>query len=150
MREKNGFTLIEILITMSILAILTYAFVAYFNPVGQLSQARNSQRSLHLNAIINGVKQNIADNRGTFSCAAGDIPTVTKKMAVGAGNYDIASCIVPVYIAVMPYDPVALGARYSSNADYDTGYNVYQNSSTLQITLSAPSAELGKSISVTR
>ncbi len=147
---RKGFTLIEILITMSLLAILAYAFVAYFNPAQQLSQARNSQRSLHLNAIINGVKQNIADNRGIFSCAAGDIPTTVKKMAIGAGNYNIASCISPIYIGGLPYDPLDAAAHFISNADYDTGYTIIKAGSTGLITVSAPSAELGVTISVTR
>lgn len=150
MKKKNGFTLIEIMLSITLIAILSYAFVSYLNPGQQLAQARNSQRSLHLNALINSIRQNIADGRGAFSCGIGDIPTTAKKMAIGAGNYDIASCISPIYIAGLPFDPVDSNAHFTSNADYDTGYTIIKASATGLITLSAPSAELGIIISVTR
>ena len=149
--KKNGFTLIELIITVTIIAATTVAFLVYLNPTGQLAQSRNSQRSLHLNAILNAVRQNIADNRGAFSCAVGDIPsTSTKKMAVGAGNYNIADCLSPVYLYGLPFDPATSTAHYTSNADYDTGYAIVKNASSGIITLSAPAAELGQNISVTR
>src|SRR3989344_7421726 len=124
MNKKSGFTLIEIMLTVSIITMVTFGFITYLNPAKQLAQARNSQRSLHLNAIINSVKQNIADGRGTFTCAAGDIPTTAKKMAIGAGNYDIASCISPIYIGGLPFDPLDSNAHFTSNSDYDTGYTI--------------------------
>ena len=71
-------------------------------------------------------------------------------MAPGVGNYDIAPCLVPTYLLALPFDPATSGAHYVSNSDYDTGYFIVQNSSTGQITLSAPAAELKKTISVTR
>lgn len=151
LKNKQGLTLIEIIITTTLIAILTGIGFLALNPGTQVAGARNTERSLHLQAILNAIRQNIADHSGqVFFCAFGALPTSTKKMATGAGNYDIAPCLVPTYIIVMPADPTAMGAHYASNTDYDTGYNILQNSSTLQITLSAPSAELGKSISVTR
>ncbi len=141
----------EIVITMTLIAILTGVGFLVLNPGTQIAGARNTERSLHLQAILNSIRQNIADHSGqVFSCVSGALPTSTKKMATGAGNYDIAPCLVPTYLTVMPADPTASGAYYTSNTDYDTGYNVVQNSSTLQITLTAPSAELGKSVSVMR
>lgn len=148
---RSGFTIIEFIVGAAILVILTAAAIIGLNPVGQIAGARNSQRIAHVNTLINAIRANIADNRtGTFTCAAGDIPTSSKKMAVGAGNYDIAPCLIPAYIFALPFDPVAPGAHYASNADYDTGYYVLKNASTGQITVSAPSAELGKTISVVR
>lgn len=148
---RNGFTLIELLLSITLGIIVIGVGFMIANPFGQVAGARNTQRSLHLQSILNAVRQNMADHSGqTFSCAAGAVPTTTMKMAVGAGNYNIASCIVPTYIIVLPFDPSLTGAHYTSNSDYDTGYNIYQNSSTGQITVSAPGAELNKSISVMR
>ena len=148
--RKEGFTLIELVISIALLAIVTIGTLVVLDPAGRLASARNSQRQAHLNTILNAIRQNLADNRGTFSCAAGDIPTSTKKMATGAGNFDIYSCIVPTYIFSLPFDPATSTAHFISATDYDTGYTVIKASSTGIITLVAPAAELKKSISITR
>jgi type II secretory pathway pseudopilin PulG len=147
-----GFSLIEIIIALGLVVIVGGLMIRSINPAGQISQARNVQRQADLNTIMNSIRQNIGDSRtGVFSCTAGDIPTSSKKMASsGTSTYDIAPCIIPTYFFTMPFDPVASGARYNSNVDYDTGYYVLKNASTGQITLSAPAAELEKTISITR
>ncbi len=144
-------TLVEIVITMALLAIVLGVSVVVMNPAGQLASSRNSKRTLDLQTIMNGIRANIADQSGqTFSCAAGPVPTSTKRMAPGTGNYDIASCLVPTYLLALPFDPSTSSAHYTSNSNYDTGYYIMQNSSTGQITLTAPAAELQKTISITR
>jgi prepilin-type N-terminal cleavage/methylation domain-containing protein len=147
----RGMTVIEIVVAIALAAIIFAAGVAALNPAGQLASARNSQRSAHVQALVNAIRANITDYRtGVFTCGVGDIPSSSKKMATGAGNYDIAPCLVPSYITVLPFDPSASGAHYASNADYDTGYFVMKSTSTGQVTVSAPSAELGKTISIIR
>lgn len=149
---RRGLTIIEIVIAVALVSILAGLGFLALNPAGQLASARNSQRNFHLNGLMNAIRQNIADTSGgSFTCANGVLPTSTaKKMATGAGNYDIASCLVPTYLPNMPFDPAAAGAHYSSNGDYDTGYTIIRNATTGQVTLNAPSAELNKTISVTR
>ena len=146
----RGITLIELLVALSIFVIVSAVAVVYLNPVGQFSKARNSQRELHLQGLMVAIRDNIAEGKGTFTCAAGAIPTSTKRMAIDAVNYDIASCIVPTYLTTLPFDPSTSSARYVSNTDYDTGYFILRNASSGAITLSAPAAELGKIISITR
>lgn len=148
---RKGVTLVELILAMGLFALLvTTAFVA-LNPGGQLAATRNTQRTLHLQALMNAIRQNMADTSGgAFSCTAGAIPATSTRLAVGAGNYDIAPCLIPAYLPTMPFDPATTSARYVSNADYDTGYFISRNASSGQITLSAPAAELKKTITIVR
>lgn len=144
---KKGFTLIELLIVIALIAILAAAIIIGLNPARQFSQARNSQRWSHVNAVMNAVNQNIADNSGTFTCAGGALPAAATTMRSAAGGYNICGCVVTTYMSSMPFDPTATGAHYTSCADYDTGYTIARDASG-RITVAAPSAEVGVAISV--
>jgi prepilin-type N-terminal cleavage/methylation domain-containing protein len=148
---RKGLTLIEIVITVAIIAIVSGIFFLVANPAGQLASARNGRRNADLQSLMLAVRQNIADQgNGQFGCAsAGPIPTSTKNMGSAAGSYNIAPCIVPTYIAVMPFDPGTSTAYYTSPSDYNSGYSIIANASG-SVTISAPSAELNKKISTTR
>lgn len=150
--RRRGLTLIEIIVAIALIALLGGLGLIALNPAGQLAKSRNTQREFHLNGIMNAIRQNMADTSGGgFTCAAGPLPTSTAmKMAAGGGNYDIAPCLVPVYLPTMPFDPSAPGAGYASNSDYDTGYTIIRNATTGQVTLNAPEAELGEAVEVTR
>jgi len=145
-----GFTLIEILVGMAIVATLSFLAVLILNPAQQLAKGRNAQRKGDLTVILNVIGQNTVDNRGTFSCASGAIPTATARMASSSGSYNIAPCLVPTYLENLPYDPATSGARYKNSADYDTGYTIAKNATTGRVTVAAPAAELGESILIIR
>ncbi len=146
---RRGFTLIEILISLAILAIIVGAYFVVANPAGELAAARNNTRRLNLQALTLGIGQNIADQgNGTFSCASGSIPTSTTNMGSASGSYNIAPCLVPVYMAALPFDPSASSAHYISTSDYNMDYSIIQNASG-SITLSAPYADLNQNIAVT-
>jgi prepilin-type N-terminal cleavage/methylation domain-containing protein len=148
---RRGLTLIEIVITIAIIAVLVGTYFLVANPAGQLAGARNSRRNTDLETIMLAVRQNIADQgNNQFGCtSAGAIPTSTTNMGSAAGSYNIAPCLIPTYLNVMPFDPNATSAYYNSVADYNTGYSILMNASG-SITLSAPHAELGKTVSITR
>ena len=153
LKPAQGLTIIEIVVTLGIIAIMTSILVAVFNPAGIFASSRNTQRRLHLQAILSAVRQNITENpTGIFNCAVGPVPTSSKRMASASSsaNYNIVSCLVPSYIDALPFDPSASSAHYTSNSDYDTGYNILRNATTGQVTLTAPYAELGVSVSSTR
>ncbi len=147
----RGFTLIEILIVIGIIAVLAAIVIVAINPARQFAQARNTQRWSGINAILNAVHQNIVDNKGSFNCSAGDIPThALVYMNRDPGGFDICSCLVPTYLAEMPYDPNKSGASYVSCSSYSTAYQIQKDSTTSRITVKAPWAELSETIKVTR
>lgn len=145
-----GFTIIEITVAIAIITLLILLTIIILNPTQQFAKGRNAQRKGDMNIILNAVGQNTVDNLGTFSCTSGAIPTTTKRMASSSGNYNIAPCLVSTYLENLPYDPSTSSARYKSVTDYDTAYTILKNATTGRVTVAAPAAELGESISVTR
>lgn len=149
---RYGLTLIELLITLTLLAFLAGVVIFTINPVGQIRQARNTERLSHLNTFSNAIGQNLADNRGTLFCGSvsSTIPTTSTMMGSAAGRYNIAPCLIPIYLPFLPLDPSEASAYWTSLSDYNTAYTVMRNTSTGAITLTAPFAEAGKTVSVTR
>ncbi len=146
--------MIELLVVIGIIAVLAAVVIIAINPARQFAQARNTQRWSNVNAILNGVSQRVADNKGIFEigCLVGAIPP-TSTIMKSAGGYDIAPCLVPIYISILPFDPTVVGARYVSNTDYDTGYTIYKDATTGRIIVSAPTTEIPPEtavVSVTR
>ena len=146
-KNKNGFTLIEVLVVIGIIAILAATVLVAVNPNRQFAQARNSQRISNVNAIINAIGQNIADNNGLFTCSAGAIPSAETEMKSSDG-YNIRPCLVPNYLPEIPTDPE--DGNFVDTEHYNTGYKVSQNETTKRITVSAPSAELSQTILIVR
>ena len=94
--RNRGLSLIEILIALTLVALIASIGFFALNPAGQLAGARNTDRQFHLQAIMNSIRQNIADTSGgSFNCASGPLPTSTTKMASSTGNYNIAPCLLP-------------------------------------------------------
>jgi len=145
--KKSGFTLIEILVVIGIIAVLAAVVLVAINPARQFAQARNSQRISNTTAILNAIGQNISDNRGVFTCASGPIPSTATEIKSDTGGYNIKTCISPNYIPEIPIDPVT---GTLSDTTYATGYTIMQDATSKRITVAAPQAELEQTISITR
>jgi len=113
--KNKGFTLIEILVVIGIIAILAAIVIVAINPARQFAQARNTQRESDISTILNAIGQKSVDCKGVFDASLATCPTspacptvttVKNISSGGAGTtYDLV-CLVPTYIAsAMPFDP---------------------------------------------
>lgn len=145
-QNSSGFTLIEILVVIGLIAILAAIVIIAINPARQFAQGRNTQRTSNVNAILNAIGQNMADNKGIFNCAGLDTnPRNIQKG--GSGNViDLRPCIVPTYMPEIPYDPTdgnntcTNTACDNSGGSYDTQYTV-QLTSTARVMVCAPGGQ---------
>ncbi len=134
--SSKGFTLIEVLVVIGIIAVLASIVIVAINPARQFAQARNTQRESNINTILNGIGQNMVDNKGVAlsatTCSGIDtVPSGTAThIGTGTGLVDL-SCLVPTYIASsIPFDP-------SDGDTVDTEYTIKEES-TGRYTLCAP------------
>ena len=142
--NKKGFTLIELLVVIAIVVILAAIVLVAVNPGRQLSTARNAQRSSDVNTVLNAVNQYMVDHSGQLP---GTIPSCSGAMGnIGSGGVNLGSSLVATYVAQMPMDPGSPANNPGTAAD--TGYDIC--ASNTRVTISAPWAELGQTISVTR
>ena len=133
---RQGFTLIELLVVIGIIAILAVIVLVAVNPARQFAQARNAQRSNDTSTILNGAHQNAVDHNGILpndnaGAAIASCPATTAAATM-------STALVPTYVSTMPADP--------SNV---SDYTLCQDASG-RLTVNAPGAELGATISVTR
>lgn len=146
MKKNKGFTLIEVLVVIGIIAILAAIVVVAINPARQFAQANNSQRWSNVNAILNAVHQYGVDNRGALPAAITGTPTeICQSSGTPApdctGLADLTADLVPTYLVSIPADPTIADAN-------GTGYTIATSTGN-RIKVTA-TGELGQTIEVER
>ncbi len=125
-QTKAGFTLIEVLVVIGILAILATLVLVAVNPSKQFKSARDTKRTADVATILSALSQNVADNAGLLVCDGDPTSPPHTETQIGTedGMFDVAACVVPTYISALPVDPIVGGAHWENESDYKTGYMI--------------------------
>ncbi len=146
--QSKGFTLIEILIVIGIIAILAAVVIVAINPGRQFALANNTARSSDVNTILNAINQYQSDTKGALPATI--TITATEICATGAaactGLIDLSALTLNErYILKVPVDP-ACPTGCDANG---VGYTVLKTANN-RIKVAAPDAELGAVIEAAR
>jgi type IV pilus assembly protein PilA len=141
---KKSFTLLEILLVVALLSILAGIVILAINPSKQLAQTRNAQRSVDTNTILNAVYQYSVDNDGNLPASITTTQTeICKTGGDCSGLIDLSVLTAnEEYLVSIPFDP-------TEDSPNGAGYEI-KKSVNGRVTVAAPDAELGETISVTR
>ncbi len=152
MKSQSGFTLIEILVVVSILAIVLAITIVAINPSVQFASARNTQRSSDITAVLDAIYQYEAANSGNLPTPL--VALTTTPTALSKAGIDLCSFLAPAYVADIPLDPSSGtktgGTSTCTATTYVTGYTIAKSATGNRFTVAAPSAENSATISVTR
>lgn len=149
-KVRRGFTLIEVLVVIGIIAILAGVVLVAVNPNRQFQQARDSQRTSNTAAILNALGQYIVDHKGELPSS---IASTTAEQTISEGGADLCEDLVPTYLPALPSDPGSdhSGGVSESDCDnYDTKYTI-QKDNNGRLTVAADAETPGADpISITR
>jgi len=154
--HQKGFTLLEIVLVVTLIAILAGIVIIAINPSKQLADSRNTQRKADVNTILNAVYQYAIDNNGALpasvpniaSCSS-SVTTISKNEICKTGGLcvglvDLSSLTNNGrYIAFLPYDP-------KSSTTNGTGYLICKDGVTNRVTVAAKNSENDIIISATK
>ena len=144
--SKRGFTLLEVLLVVALIAILAGIVIIAINPGKQLGDTRNAQRKVDVNTILNAVYQYSLDNNGYLPAAITTTDTaICLDTGTCTGLVELSGDLVPTYIVSMPVDP-----SLTATAGDTTGYTISKDATTGRVTITAPKAGSGATINITR
>ena len=134
MKNKKGFTLIELIIVIAIIAILAGAIFVAIDPARRIHEAHNARRASDIATILDGVKAYQADHSGTHYFTVAGMSDDSNYLIGTSDSSCIVDCSVPLqsdcvdlsdigtdYLAVIPRDP-------TDGTDERTGYAIRKDS----------------------
>jgi len=149
---QKGFTLLELLITIGIIAILSGITIVAVNPQKQFAQANNAKRFNDVNSLVSAIGQYTIKHRGALPTGPSNdqITSAYRFIENDSSGTGIDLCDALVggdFMNIFPTDPY-LDENFIDCANtYNTGYQVkYENS---HVTVKAPLAQEEEEITVT-
>jgi prepilin-type N-terminal cleavage/methylation domain-containing protein len=139
---KKGFSLLEILLVITIIGVLAGALILVIDPAEQFASARNQQRELDLQTISLAMEQYVEENLGAVPPGLTSTPkNICRSTCTTDTNQVNLQVIVPyIGVGALPVDP-------DETDETQTGYQV-RTTSDGRFNLLAPRAELGQSITM--
>lgn len=141
MTKKLGFTLVELLVVIGIVAALTTVVFVSINPLERFKDARDARRVTDADTILSAVTQYIVDSGGSLPAGVGATYNQIGTCALGGGSTfctaigATAPCVnlgVALsgnkYIKSNPMDPSggnAVTTGYAINKDANNVFTVY-------------------------
>lgn len=140
-KHKKGFTLVELIIVIAVIAVIAAAVFVAIDPARRLHEARNGRRASDITNMLDAIVKYQADNQGVHYSAVSAIPAgsyviigttadddglctaeanaadACANVVSGVGTADCAdlSAIGTNYLATVPYDP---GEGSAADASY--------------------------------
>lgn len=157
--HKQGFTLVELLLVIGIIATLAVVVFVALDPAKRFADARDARRTSDVEAILSAVHQYVIDNKGAFPTGLtvdteqglGDVDSTECANFSGGCDAQNAACLdllsnpdsnLSKYLKTMPFDP-------QSGTAEDAGYTILRDSNGI-VTVKACYAEGANYISVSR
>jgi len=150
--NKKGFTLLEVLLVVGLIAILAGIVIVAINPNKQLGDTRNAPRRSDVATILDAVYQYSIDNNGAVPSTITTTATEICKTGVSQSTCTTDGLIYlgvlttnEKYLTSLPIDP----SCPTGCAANGTGYEILKTANN-RITVNAPLAEQGATISATK
>ncbi len=150
-QQSRGFTLIEILLVIALIALLAGIVILAVNPAKQLADGRNTRRIADVSTILNAAHEYAIDHNGNLpstiqnntDCSGTASNEICQTGGNCSGLTDLSALTNnQTYLTAIPVDP-------SITTTNNAGYFIDLNNNG-RVTVCAPNSELGINISATR